>query len=119
VITYEVQLPNFGIDDVAARDLIAQLEYLDAHGALIGVTEIIRERARAIGKGWTPELDDRTHQSGSLMNLASHTIAECRYGIAEISEGPEFTEEKMRQAGQYAAAEIDRVNRMLDGRAAS
>jgi hypothetical protein len=115
MITYEVQLPELGRNDADVRELIGNLEYLDVHGALAGVTEIIRERCRAIAKGWTPERDQQAHASGSLWNLVSHQVAECRYGVAELSEGPEFVEEKMRRAGQYAAAEIDRLYRMLTG----
>lgn len=94
---------------VAMDDLVA----LEAHGALAGVAEILRERRRQIeAKGYTARHDDSL-DGQELIAEASNRLAELTRQQAEGTAGyPEY-DTAYRQAGALLAAEIDRLGRMM------
>lgn len=95
-------------------EVVDDLNYLEEHGALAGVAEVIRERRRQIEQlGYTVAHDGTEHDDGSLVIRAGRQCSAVVQGVLTTSEGPEFVEEKMRQAGALAAAEIDRLSRLL------
>jgi hypothetical protein len=88
------------------------LSFLLRHGALAGVSEVIRERRRQIQDlGHTPEQDDRFARD--LASMASLRLARVnvsrQQGTADIGSD----EEGLRQAAALLAAEIDRLSRLV------
>ena len=93
-----------------ARD---DLGWLDEHGALAGVAEIIRERRRQIELyDWTVEHDDQ-HAQGWLIMGALARVTQLYSEILDGTAGYPEAEAAMREAGAMFAAETDRINRML------
>jgi hypothetical protein len=89
------------------------LAYLDQHGALAGVSEIIRERRRQIEKlGFTAERDD-SYADMILTARALHEVHAVLHDVAEYSASPADAEDGLRKSGALAAAEIDRLNRAM------
>jgi hypothetical protein len=92
-------------------EALADLRWLDEHGALAGVAEIIRERRRQIeDEGYTPAHDREKHADGYLVSRADAESTAAIVGVAEGIFGPEDVEHHMRRSGALAAAEIDRLN---------
>jgi hypothetical protein len=99
------------------QDLIdahMNLAWLAEQGALAGVAEVIRERRRQIEQlGHTPWEDGNSAVFLNLASMASLKLARVnvtrQQGTADIGSD----EEGLRQAGALAAAEIDRLNRMM------
>lgn len=95
----------------SAMDDLVQLAEL---GVLAGVGEIIRERVRQVlALGYTAEHDD-AHVDGRLAVWAEEFLRDgvqlCREaGLADAGSD----ETALRKAGALAAAEIDRLNRMM------
>lgn len=89
------------------------LAWLEQHGVVSGVAEILRERRRQVEElGWTPEHDAR-HSDGWLMHAAVRQVTRAGQRVAEGTGGPEDIEEGCRQAAALCAAEIDRLITML------
>jgi hypothetical protein len=87
------------------------LVWLSARGALAGVAEIIRERRRQIGRGWTREHDDEAHGDGFLALMAAAASGLVDRNRREGLADPAADEELLRKTGALAAAEIDRLAR--------
>jgi hypothetical protein len=104
-------------DNVAAHDreldqAVSGLHWLAEHGALAGVYEVIRERRRQVELGWTPELDD-SRRHGELMLWAANRLHVMRGKVQDGTARHYEHLEACRQAGALAAAELDRLNRVL------
>jgi hypothetical protein len=103
--------PDRDADLAAAMDDLADLH---AAGALAGVAEILRERRRQIEVlNYAVTHDDSEHGDGWLVHFAVSRLQLAGRRVAEGSDGPEEVEEGCRQAGALAAAEIDRLIRMV------
>lgn len=117
-----VDNPDLVRKGAIARDRIAynpevaaacdDLARLADFGALRGVAEILRERLRQVEKlGLTPEHDDGFPRD--LASMASLLLARVnvtrQQGTADIGSD----EESLRQAGALAAAEMDRMYRLV------
>jgi len=87
------------------------LAWLSEHGALAGVAEILHERRRQIEvKGHTPESDDGRFDFASMASLTLARVNVTRQqGTADIGSD----EDGLRRAAALAAAEIDRLNRVM------
>ena len=97
-------------DVAAACDDLARLADF---GALAGVAEVIRERLRQVEElGYTPDHDDG-HSDGLLAIEARWQLSwlQDSRGMGTADVGSD--EDHLRKAGALAAAEIDRLNRML------
>jgi hypothetical protein len=91
----------------AARDLV----WLDDHGAMGGVAEILRERRRQIEvKGYDAAHDD-SQDAGAMIMQAEHRLRVTR---ARICDGVPVVL-AFRQAGALLAAEMDRLLRHQGG----
>jgi hypothetical protein len=94
----------------AAMDDLAALH---AAGALAGVAETLRERRRQVeALGYTPEHDDR-HDDGSLAADARFRLGHLLQSRVDGTSDIAGDEDKLRTASALAAAEIDRLNRMV------
>jgi hypothetical protein len=103
-----------GARDPALAVAMDDLAALHADGALAGVAEVIRERRRQIEVlNYAAEHDDSVHGDGWLMHFAINRLQLAGRRVSEGTDGPEEVEEGCRQAGALAAAEIDRLIRMM------
>lgn len=94
--------------------LVLDLDWLRTRGALAGVAEVVRERRRQIEQlGYTVAHDDTEHGDGWLMGAANDRLADMLIDVGTGVAGYPECEQALRQAGALAAAEIDRLNRML------
>jgi hypothetical protein len=92
----------------------SDIAFLHEAGALAGVAEILRERVRQVGQlGYTPEHDDAEHNDGDLASYAQERLARLKHDRFEGTGGYPEDERNLCQAGALAAAEIDRLNRMM------
>jgi len=93
----------------------ADLNYLEAQGALAGVAEVIRERRRQIEQlGYTLEHDEHEHADGFLVSEASARTTSAIVLVAEGLSGPAEVERDLVEAGALCAAEIDRLARLVE-----
>lgn len=98
-------------DLVVAMDRLA---WLAGKGMLAGVDEIMRERLRQEALGYTVSHDDEQHADAWLVTEAFRRVRVMVHDVAEgIATYPE-AEKALREAGALLAAEIDRLNRMLE-----
>jgi hypothetical protein len=95
-------------------EVVDDLNYLEAHGALAGVAEVIRERRRQIEQlGYTVTHDDTEHDDGNLVHRAAVQLGFAQVERVSGTADPASDESRMRKAGALAAAEIDRLTRLL------
>lgn len=107
-----------GQDQASLARARLDLLYLQDHGALAGVAEIIRERRRQIEElGYTPEHDDRLgpRSHPSLVGMAGDKIS-MGYGldavVNQITPGDQAA--YCAKAGALLAAEADRLHRVVN-----
>jgi len=94
--------------------VVDDLNFLESRGALAGVAEVIRERRRQIEQlGYGLEHDE-THDDGSLADRAAGRMSLVRDSRAEGTADPASDEGLLREAGALAAAEIDRLSRLME-----
>lgn len=93
-------------------DALADLRWLSDHGALAGVHEIIRERRRQVELGYDAYHDD-VHEGSELVYMAQARLHDVTFTRSEGTADAGSDEHDLRQAGALAAAEIDRLQRML------
>lgn len=95
-------------------EVVDDLNYLEEHGALAGVAEVIRERRRQIEQlGYTVAHDGTEHDDGNLVYRAAARLGFAQLDRAAGTADPASDERWLREAGALAAAEIDRLGRLL------
>lgn len=93
--------PRSGIED--------DLDYLQRHGALAGVGEIIRERRRQIESGRTIDADRAEYEDGRLVQVVAGQVSGVLLGRLHGTTSPAEDESGLAEVGAQCAAEIDRL----------
>jgi hypothetical protein len=91
------------------------IEWLAERGALAGVAEVIRERRRQVEVLSHPVEHDDARTAGELVFRAVVKLFRVRRTRGEGTADVGSDEDALRKAGALAAAEIDRLNRMMTG----
>jgi hypothetical protein len=95
-------------------EVVDDLNYLEEHGALAGVAEVIRERRWQIEQlGYDADHDSGCHADGGLVHHAAVQLGFAQVERVSGTADPASDESRMRKAGALAAAEIDRLGRLL------